>query len=76
MNPAWVRPTLWTPTHQEYSFVDPHDLAEAMAKAYNISNDEKYRRNARAFVEEVLSWEKIISQWIDTIHDIENELKL
>ncbi len=32
--------------------------------------------NARAFVEEVLSWEKIIPQWIDTIHDVENELKL
>jgi glycosyltransferase involved in cell wall biosynthesis len=76
VNPAWVRPTLWTPTHQEYSFVDPHDLAEAMAKAYNIGNDETYKKNARAFVEEVLSWDKIIPQWIDTIHDIENELKL
>jgi glycosyltransferase involved in cell wall biosynthesis len=75
VNPSWVRPSLWTPTHQEYSFVDPHELAEAMAKAYNI-NDERYSKNARAFVEEVLSWEKIIPQWIDTIHDLENELKL
>jgi len=75
VNPSWVRPSLWTPTHQEYSFVDPHELADAMAKAYNI-NDERYSKNARAFVEEVLSWEKIIQQWIDTIHDIENELKL
>jgi len=46
MNPAWVRPTLWTPTHQEYSFVKPHDLAEATAKTYNIGNDEKYRSTA------------------------------
>jgi hypothetical protein len=24
----------------------------------------------------VLSWEKIIPQWVNTIHDLENELKL
>jgi len=76
VNPAWVRPTLWTPTHQEYSFVDPHDLAEAMTKAYNIGNNETYRKNARAFVEEVLSWGIIIPQWLNIIRDIEDELRL
>jgi len=72
---SWTRPTLWTPTHQEYSFVDPYDLASAMAIAYN-TDPGKYSKNARAFTEEVLSWEKIIPQWVNTIHDLENELKL
>jgi len=72
---SWTRPTLWTPTHQEYSFVDPNELADAMAVAYN-ANPEGYGKNARAFAEQVLSWERIMPQWAGVIHDLENELKL
>ncbi len=65
----YIRPTLWTPTHQEYSFIDPYDFAEAMAKAYN-EDWGKYSKNARAFAEKY-DWGDIIKQWVMTLEDIE-----
>ena len=66
----YVRPTLWTPTHQEYSFIDPYDMADAMAKAYNAER-EVYSANAAEFARQY-DWKVVIDKYlVPTLEDIE-----
>lgn len=59
------RPTLWTPTHQEYKFTLPQTVAEALSLAYHI-DPSKYREKVITYARQH-DWNKIIDK-------IENEL--
>ena len=74
VKPKWTRPTLWTPTHQEYSFCDPWDFAQAMNLAYNIGTPSKLRKWCREFAER-FDWDKVIDNyWLPVLEKIATEV--
>ena len=70
VKPKIVRPVLWTPTHQEYAFVDPWDFAQAINQIYNMGTPKKLRNWCREFALRY-DWEKIIDEyWMKTLEEI------
>ncbi len=62
VRPRYMRPVLWTPTHQEYAFCDPLDVAEAMEHAYSMGVPGCMRQ---ACIEYALQhdWSRIADSW-------------
>ena len=60
--------TLTVPTHQEYPLVDPYDLADAMAKAYNKGGE--LCRECIEFASNY-DWDRIIILWDKMFETIE-----
>ncbi len=74
VKPKYVRPTMWTPTHQEYSFVDPHDLAEAMHLAYSIGMPDRLREWCREFARRY-DWKNVIKMWFEVLEEVEASIR-
>ena len=72
VKPRYQRPTLWTVTHQEYSFVDPRDFAEALALAYNMgSPPPKWLQNNCVEFAKDHDWSKIVDRFAAVLLDVE-----
>ena len=70
VKPRWQRPTLWTVTHQEYSFVDPADFAEALVLAYNLGPPDWMKHNCIEFARQH-DWSRITELFAMVLLEIE-----
>ena len=74
VKPRWVRPVLWTPTHQEYSFVDPWDFAQAINYIYNLGTPKQLSKWCREFATRY-DWKIIIERyWLPVLEKIASEV--
>ena len=73
VKPRYTTYTLCTPTHQEYAVCDPHDVADAMAKAYNMGVPDSLREKCREFALHY-DWEIIVHKWLEVLGKVADML--